>query len=81
VGLLVQRGTHAVVMTGFKATANPAKGPSYELIGIYYSDPLGPRNQYVSVADSPLTRYTQLDATSQYDQAWYNRYIIVAPQN
>ena len=80
VGLLVQGGTHAVVMTGFKATANPAKGP-YELIGIYYSDPLGPRNQYVSAADSPLTRYTQLDATAKYDEAWYRRYIIIAPQN
>ena len=81
VGLLVQGGTHAMVMTGFKATANPAKGPSYELIGIYYSDPLGARNQYVAAAYSPLTRYTQLDATAKYDEAWYRRYIIIAPQN
>ena len=80
VGLLVQGGKHAAVMTGFRATANPLKGP-YELIGIYYSDPLGPMNQYVSAADSPLTRYLQLDATAKYDEAWYRRYIVIVPRN
>jgi hypothetical protein len=80
VGLLVQGGRHAAVMTGFKATANPLAGP-YELTGIYYSDPLGPRNQYVSAADSPLTRYLQLDATAKYDEAWYRRYIVIVPRN
>jgi len=81
VGLLVQSGGHAVVMTGFRATANPNKGPGYELIGIYYSDPLGLKNRYVSAANSPLTRYLQLDATAKYDEAWYLRYIIISPQN
>jgi Peptidase_C39 like family len=80
VGLLVSNGGHAVVMTGFTATASPVRGP-YTITGIYYSDPLGPRNQYVSAANSPLTKYLQTDATPQYDAAWYGKYIVIVPRN
>jgi hypothetical protein len=80
VGLLVQHGAHAVVMTGFTSTRNPLKG-SFSLIGIYYSDPLGVTNQYVSAAYSPLNTYRQLDATAEYDKAWYGKYIVIVPRD
>jgi hypothetical protein len=80
VGLLVSHGGHAVVMTGFTSTRNPLAG-SFNLTGINYSDPLGPRNQYVSPANSPLNSYLQLDATHEYDQAWYGKYIVIVPRN
>jgi hypothetical protein len=80
VGLLVSHGGHAVVMTGFTATANPLGG-KFKLIGIYYSDPLGVKHQYVTAANSPLNTYRQLDATSEYDRAWYGKYIVIVPRN
>jgi hypothetical protein len=80
VGLLVQHGRHAVVMTGFKSTRNPLKG-SFKVTAIYYSDPLGTRHSYVSAADSPLNSYRELDATPAYDEAWYGKYVIIVPRN
>jgi hypothetical protein len=80
VGLLVQHGRHAVVMTGFTATRNPLKG-SFKVTAIYYSDPLGSRHSYVAAASSPLNSYRELDATSAYDAEWYGKYVIVVPRN
>jgi hypothetical protein len=80
VGLLVSHGGHAVVMTGFTSTRNPLSG-SFTVTGIYYSDPLGVRNQYVTAANSPLNTYRQLDATPEYDQAWYGKYIVIVPRD
>ncbi|HET9346811.1 MAG TPA: C39 family peptidase [Candidatus Limnocylindrales bacterium] len=80
VGLLVKNGGHAVVMTGYTATANPLKGP-FKLTGIYYSDPLGPRHQYVTPGNSPLSKYLQTDATATYDRLWYGKYIVIVPHN
>jgi hypothetical protein len=80
VGLLVQHGRHAVVMTGFTATRNPLKG-SFKVTAIFYSDPLGTRHSYVSAADSPLNSYRELDATAAYDAEWYGKYVIIVPRN
>lgn len=80
VGLLVQHGRHAVVMTGFTATRNPLRG-SYKVTAIYYSDPLGTRHSYVSAAFSPMNSYRELDATSAYDAAWYGKYVIIVPRD
>jgi hypothetical protein len=80
VGLLVQHGRHAVVMTGFTSTRNPLKG-SFKVTAIFYSDPLGTRHSYVSAADSPLNSYRELDATPAYDAAWYGKYVIIVPRN
>jgi hypothetical protein len=80
VGLLVQHGRHAVVMTGFTTTRNPLRG-SFKVTAIYYSDPLGTRHSYVSAADSPLNSYRELDATPAYDEAWYGKYVIIVPRN
>ena len=80
VGLLVQHGRHAIVMTGFTASRNPLKG-SFKVTAIYYSDPLGTRHSYVSAASSPLNSYRELDATSAYDAEWYGKYVIIVPRN
>lgn len=80
VGLLVQHGRHAVVMTGFTSTRNPLRG-EFRLTGVIYSDPLGPRHAYATAANSPLSTYLELDATSEYDKAWYGKYIVIVPRN
>jgi Peptidase_C39 like family len=80
VGLLVQHGKHAIVMTGFTSTRNPARG-NFRLLKVIYSDPYGSRHASVSAAYSPLNTYRELDATTTYDRLWYGKYIIIAPQN
>jgi hypothetical protein len=80
VGLLVQHGRHAVVMTGFTTTRNPLRG-SFKVTAIYYSDPLGTRHSYVSAAFSPLNSYRETDATSAYDAEWYGKYVIIVPRD
>ncbi len=80
VGLLVQHGSHAVVMTGFTSNRNPLDG-SFTVTGIFYSDPLGYRHAYVSASSSPLDTYRQLDARIEYDAAWYGKYIVIVPRN
>jgi hypothetical protein len=42
VGLLVWRGRHAWVMTGFQATADPLKTAAYKVTAAYVLDPLYP---------------------------------------
>jgi hypothetical protein len=80
VGLVVQHGKHAVVMTGFTSTRNPTRG-NFRLMKVMYSDPYGSRHATVTAAYSPLNTYLELDATTTYDRLWYGKYIIVAPQN
>lgn len=43
VGLIVWRGAHAWVMTGFSATADPLTDPDYRVTGVYIQDPWYPR--------------------------------------
>lgn len=43
VGLIVWRGAHAWVMTGFTATADPLTDPDYRVTGVYVLDPWYPR--------------------------------------
>ena len=43
VGLIVWRGAHAWVMTGFTATTDPLVDPSFEVTGVYVQDPWYPR--------------------------------------
>jgi len=79
VGLLVQHGTHAVVMTGYTASRTPLR-EHFELFTIAFSDPSGSHHSWVAAPNSPLDRYYQLDATTTYDRLWYGKFIIVAPQ-
>ena len=80
VGLVVQHGRHAVVMTGFKSNRNPNRG-DFRLLSIFVSDPYGYRHVLYPAADAPLNRYLELDATTTYDRLWYGKYITVAPLN
>ena len=43
VGLIVWRGAHAWVMTGFTATADPLTHPEYQVTGVFILDPWYPR--------------------------------------
>ena len=79
VGLLVQNGAHAMVMNGFTSTQNPLSG-SFTVTGVWVSDPLGSRNTYYTAANSPLNKYLQTDATPEYDQLWYGKYIVIVPR-
>lgn len=79
VGLLVSNGRHAMVMTGFEATRDPRRG-DFTLVNVWISDPNGSRHRLYAAKDSPLNKYLELDAVPvYYDQAWYGRYVIVAP--
>jgi hypothetical protein len=80
VGLVVQHGKHAVVMTGFTATRNPLRG-RFRLLQVIYSDPYGARHATVSASSTLLNSYLEMDATTTYDRLWYGKYIIIAPQN
>ena len=43
VGLIVWRGAHAWVMSGFAATADPLVDPDFRVTGVYIQDPWYPR--------------------------------------
>lgn len=81
VGLLVKHGRHAVVMTGFEATADPRRTGTWSLVAIYVSDPLGSRHARYTPATAPLDKYWQLDATRTYDRLWYDRLVMVVPRS
>jgi broad specificity phosphatase PhoE len=80
VGLLVSHGTHAMVMTGFAASANPAKTDSFTLYSIWASDPYGAAHRAYDARATPLNAYLQTDATPWYDQQWYGAYVVIVPQ-
>jgi hypothetical protein len=81
VGLVVQHGRHAMVMTGFTANRDPNRGDDFRLVSVFVSDPYGYRHVLYAAVDSPLNRYLELDATTTYDRLWYGKYITVAPLN
>ena len=82
IGLLTKHGKHAVVMTGFEATADPDSGRDWTLLAVYVSDPLGASHaRYAPANTSPLNRYWELDATAYYDRQWYNRWVMVVPRD
>jgi hypothetical protein len=79
VGLIVQNGKHAVVMTGFVAWRS-AIDPWFMPQKVAISDPYGSSHFWVTSAYSPLSPYYETDATTTYDHLWYGKYIIIAPQ-
>ncbi len=81
VGLLVQHGRHAVVMTGIRSYGNPNQTTQFQLGTIAISDPNGYTHRwYTASTYSTFATYTQTDATPTYDAAWYGKYVIIAPQ-
>jgi hypothetical protein len=57
VGLLVMGGRHAWVMTGFDATADPARG-AFTVTHVYVIGPLYPKQQHGFFDRPPDTRLT-----------------------
>jgi len=84
VGLLVYGGTHANVMVGFKATADPARGGSFSVTSVQIAGPWYPRagldpppGTWLSTSSlaSRFNRYNERDGLS----AWVGYWVIVAP--
>ena len=80
VGLVIRHGTHAVVMTGIRTTANPAQTQAFRVLAFSVSDPYGLAHTWYASSTSLLDTYRELDATKIYDQAWYGKYVIIVPQ-
>ncbi len=78
VGLTVQHGRHAVVMTGCEATRDPRRG-DFKVLALWVSDPYGSSHRRYLAGDSPTNRYLETDATRTYDAHWYGKYVIVVP--
>lgn len=79
VGLVIMKGRHAVVMTGFEASHDPRQG-DFTLTHVWISDPIASSHKRYTAAGSPLDKYLELDATPTYDKAWYGKYVIIALQ-
>jgi hypothetical protein len=90
VGLMVARGGHAWVMTGFRATADPAVTDSYEVTDVYISGPLYPIQQSSSGYDRrPNTRYSYSylrrffvpfrSLPNENSELWANKFITITP--
>ena len=83
VGVAVWNGGHAIVMTGFGASADPNKG-AFLLTAVITSDPytsgqtVGQHRTWAPDA-FPFGKYLQLDATPSYDAAWYGKWIVIVP--
>lgn len=78
VGILAWAGKHAVVLDGIITTNG-------KVTGLITSDPYwkGPtvgRHRTWSVGAFPFYPYRERDATAEYTEAWYGRYVIVVPQ-
>ena len=79
VGLVVQNGKHAVVMTGYTSQRS-LLDPWFSPAKIAISDPFGSHHYWVNAPYSPLSPYLELDATTTYDQLWYGKYIVIVPR-
>ena len=83
VGLVVWNGGHAIVMTGYIATGDPAADP-FTLNSIYTSDPYTSgatvgKHRSSSVASFAFGWYLQHDATATYNKAWFHKWVIIVP--
>jgi hypothetical protein len=79
VGLVIQNGKHAVVMTGYMS-GRSLLDPWFNPYSVAISDPYGSHHYWISAPYSPLNPYYETDATTTYDRLWYGKYIIIAPQ-
>lgn len=88
VGLIVWRGAHAWVMSGFTATADPLVDPDYRITGVYIQDPWYPRvssiwgpgqkpNSWISVNALKADFLPRRGGQRHADQA--GKYVLVMP--
>jgi hypothetical protein len=88
VGLLVGHGSHAWVMTGFSATADPVVSDSFRVTAVYIMGPLWPRDPHHGFDPRPNKRI-DLDRLksrffTRYDDRlgpspWDGSYVIIRP--
>jgi hypothetical protein len=87
VGLLVGHGSHAWVMTGFTATADPAMTGDFEVTGVYILGPLHPRTPHHGFDPAPNTRLStdrMKNFLTRYDDRlgpspWDRSYVLILP--
>ena len=88
VGLLVGHGSHAWVLTGFSATADPAVTNSFEVTAVYIMGPLYPRPKHYGFDPPPNKRVTIDRLRSKFltryhdrlgPSRWDGSYVIIAP--
>ena len=89
VGLLVARGGHAWVMTGFRSTADPALTGNYQLTSVRTMGPLWPMQRYRNrYFDSPPGAWFGMSGMAAlygryYDELgwtpWTGKYVIISP--
>jgi hypothetical protein len=90
VGLVVWRGAHAWVMSGFEATADPAHTNDFEVTHIYAQDPWYPRvssiwgrsrppNSRVSVR-ALAEDYVRYGRPGRYDPWRNDRFLLILPR-
>ncbi|MGZ3588520.1 MAG: cell wall-binding repeat-containing protein [Candidatus Limnocylindrales bacterium] len=86
VGLLVENGHHAWVMTGFTASADPLTAESWSVESVTIMGPLYPMQQKGGYDPPPGTTFTpdQLAAyllpyAEVFPVRWTSQYVIVAP--
>jgi hypothetical protein len=88
VGLIVWRGAHAWVMSGFTATADPLVDPGFRVTGVYVLDPWYPRfsaiwgagkrpNTWMSV--SALKRAFLPRSRGRWQPELEGKFVLVAP--
>jgi hypothetical protein len=87
VGLLVGHGSHAWVMTGFKATADPALTDDFEVTSVYIMGPLYPRPKHYGFDPYPNKRLgmdtLRLRLTRYHDRLgpsrWDGSFVVILP--
>jgi len=88
VGITVAHGNHAWVLTGFSATADPAKTDDFKVTGVRVTGPLwGRQNRSYGYDMRPNTRLTRKQLKSFFTRwhyapvrmAWEGRFVSVQP--
>lgn len=87
VGLLVSKGSHAWVMSGFRATADPALTNDFSVTAVYIEGPLFPKQQAYGYDMAPDTRLSITRLRTffrRYDDrhagsAWDNQFVSIQP--
>jgi hypothetical protein len=88
VGLLVGHGSHAWVLTGFSATADPGVTDSFEVTAVYAMGPLYPRPKHYGFDPPPNKRVTIDRLRSRFltryhdrlgPSRWDGSYVIIVP--
>jgi hypothetical protein len=83
VGLAVKGTTHAWVMTGFEATADPAFDPTFTVTAVYVSGPLYPHPEVRGYDPAPDTRLAVSNLGKYFTPVYWKEKLVwefVAPR-